>query len=830
MLKNYLLVALRSFRKQKGYAAINILGLSVGLASAIIIFLYIHNELSYDSMFPDADNTYRLGFNFISNDGNVDHITNMPGGWDDRLMEDLPEVINCTQFMWMGLPASLANKEADRIILTEDIYWTEPNIAEVMYFPFLKGNAETALEHPNSIILSERMAIKLFGDEDPFNREVVLKHQFATNNEELVLTVTGVVENYPDNTHFKPDIVVNYFSLKPYFQLDQPFEDWTRSMLGGWFQPYVVTTEDGDGPKMEQYLTGVIEEFINNNAELRENINGRVEPVLRNVRDLHYDQEMPWENEGQGNMMYIYTFASIAILIITIACINYMNLATARSAKRSREVGMRKALGGQRSQLIIQFMVESILTVFIASLISLLMIAIFLPTFNSFAGKAIQFSSLFNTELILIITGLLVFVGLVSGSYPAFFLSGFNPVRVLKGQFSFSRSSKIIRMVLVSLQFAIAIVLVIATAVVIRQMNVMHNSKLNRAGDQILSIRYGGTAPYDKYQTFKNMLVQDKDIELVTYGNHLPRLDYFGPLQIPYRFAEISEEEYTWNTFNVDYDFVQTFELELVAGRSFEEGNTADSASVILNETAVKALGLTIDQVMDQAVSAPSQSQGYFNFDYENLQTGKVIGVVKDFPYQSAYSDIEPLIITAVPHFVDQILYVKLPDGMFQEKIGYIESVWKQVFPGIGLDYWFVNDEFNRMYKTEIRAESISRNFAVLAMFITCIGLFGLASFIAEQKTKEIGIRKALGASSSQILLLLLSQFTRVLVISAIIAVPLAWYLTDLWLQSFAVKTTLSWFVFAMGIVVITSLTVLTVSYESLKASLSNPVRSLKYE
>jgi putative ABC transport system permease protein len=360
-------------------------------------------------------------------------------------------------------------------------------------------------------------------------------------------------------------------------------------------------------------------------------------------------------------------------------------------------------------------------------------------------------------------------------------------------------------------------------------MKLMQSSALNTTGDQILSIRHGGTADYNGYASFKNLVQQDPDLQQVTFCNHLPRLDYFGPLQTPFKFAEINQEEYSWNTFNVDYDFPTTFGLELLAGRYFEIGNVADSSSLILNETALKALGKTAEEIIGTSVTMPHVN-GYFDYDYERLRTGKVIGIVKDFTYKSAYQAIEPLIIDPTPHIMDRIVYVKLPEGKIQEKIAFIEKQWKQVYPGIGLDYWFVNDEFGRMYTAERRVTALSKNFSGLAIIITCIGLFGLSSFVAEQRTKEIGVRKAMGASNGQILLLLLSTFLRLLFIACLIAIPLSYLASDKLLQTFIYRTPLDPVIFIIGAGIITGLTLLTVGYESLKASLVNPVKSLRYE
>lgn len=832
MIRNYLLLTFRTFSKQKLHTLINILGLSIGLASTILIFLYIHSELNFDSVFPKPGQTYRLALKITNAQGDISYDNTMPGGWGKRMKADLSEVTEDFKFIWIGYPTSLREKDKDKILLTEDIYWVEPDIYKTMYFPLVKGNAERALEDPNSLVITETAARELFGDAEPMDKEVLLRHPSVTGPEEMLVTVTGVIKDYPENTHFNVKYMLNYHGLKPFlnFGPDGSFEQFEDNMTGGPWALYIQTTEGASEEKIRDYLANLKEEVLDQDPQLREQLaGGSVDIILRNVKDIHFDKDIQWVNEGAGDIMYIYIFAVVAFLIILVACINYMNLSTARSARRSKEIGLRKSLGSVRGQLITQFMFESFAMVILAFVGAMLLIAVFLPVFNNIAEKRIAFADLFNPQLLGILFGLLLFVGLLSGAYPAFFLSGFNTIAVLKGRFSFSKGSQLMRKMLTGFQFAIALFLLILTIVVVRQMDLLQGSRLNAGGDQIISIRHGGSADMNRYQAFRNLILQDPELQHVALCNHLPRLDYFGPLQTPYKFPEVNEEEYSWNTFNVDYDFPATFNLELVAGRSFEVGNISDSTSIILNETAVKALGKTPDEAIGMSMTAPHVN-GYFNYDYERLRNGRVIGVVRDFPYKSAYQAIEPLVIDPTPHVIDRILYIKLPQGKFQEKIAYVEQKWKEVYPGVGLDYWFVSDEFGRMYKAEQRITALSRNFSGLAILITCIGLFGLASFICEQRTKEIGIRKAMGATNGQILGLLLMTFIKLLFFACLVAVPLSYFASGKLLENFVYRVPLNADTGLMGVAIIAVLTVFTVGYESLKASLVNPVKSLRYE
>lgn len=832
MLRNYLKMALRNYGRQKLHTTINILGLSIGLASAIFIFLYIDNELSFDTVFPAPDHTYRIGYKVTDKQGNINYNTTMPGGWAARMKSDLQDVVSDFRYIWIGYPTSLRVNNTDKILLTEELLWVDPGINKTMSFPMVEGNPDRALDDPNSMVVTRSAARKLFGDEDPMNKTVLLKHPFLTGTGEMTLKVTGVIDDYPENTHFHPKYLVNYASLKPYLQFgpSSSFEQWDQNMTFGPWGLYVRVRPGTSEAKIRDYLSKLKDEVITNNPDVQNRLNGsKVDVILRKVSDIHFDKDIQWENEGGSDKMYIYIFAGVAILIIAVAVINYMNLSTARSAKRAKEIGLRKALGSLRKQLFSQFMFESFLMVFIGFAGALLLVLIFLPIFNGIANKQIEFVEIFQWRLLLSLVVLLAGVGFVSGIYPSLFLSGFNPIEVLKGRFSFSKGSQIFRKSLTGFQFGIAVALLILTVIIVQQMDLLQNTRLNSNGDQVLSIRHGGIADYSRYPAFKNLVEQDPDLQAVTIANHLPRQDYFGGLQTAYKFPEVNDQEYDWDALNVDYDFPSIFDLQLVAGRFFEKGNLADSSAVLLNETAVKALGKTPADIIGTTVTAPRLDANY-NYDYSNARNGRVIGVVKDFNYQSAYHAIQPLVLDPAPNSIDRIVYIKLPKGKFQEKIDFISKMWKQVYPGIGFDYWFVSDEFDRMYKAERRIAGLSRSFSALAILITCIGLFGLASFVAEQHTKEIGIRKAMGATNGEILVKLLMTFLRLLFIACVVALPLSYFASDKLLQNFVYRVPLGPLAGLLAVVIIAGLTILTVGYESLKASLVSPVKSLRYE
>ena len=435
--------------------------------------------------------------------------------------------------------------------------------------------------------------------------------------------------------------------------------------------------------------------------------------------------------------------------------------------------------------------------------------------------------------MLLELLGVVLFVTIVAGSYPALYISGFQPASVLKGSFSYGKGANFFRKFLTTLQFAVSVVLLISTIFVVRQMNMMRYSKLNEAGNQIVSIRYGGftgDASDDKYNTYKNTLKTNPDIGLITLANHLPRLDFFGGIGYEFQFPEVSDENYDWNQLNGDFDFPSTFRMNIIAGRTFDSENISDSSSVLINEAGLKSLGITAEEALNLAIRTPVFDPDSGALLYEHAIEGHIIGVVEDFPYKSMYNEIEPLVISPKPDNIDRIIHISIPAKNMAENIAFIEDKWKEQFPEFGFDYWFVNDEFARMYENETQIAALTEKFSILAILITCVGLYGMASFTASQRTKEIGIRKSLGANVPQITVLLLKSFVLLLAIATVVGLPVAYYASKEWLSNFVYQTPLSPWIFAGAVLLISAVTLLTVSYETIKAARTNPVTALRYD
>jgi len=824
MFRNYLLISLRNFKSQKLFTLLNMFGLAMGLASAIFIFLYVSDELRYDVIHPNYKETYRIGTTWQNPDGRSFDNAESPGYFVKYLRDNRTEISHSTRISYMGYPTSLNFKAGDKIILTEEIKWAEPNFNEVLAFNLIKGNKKHFFDDYYSIVLSENGARKLFGNIDPIGKTITLKHVWGTQDKEIDVMVTGIYENYPSNSHFKPDYIVNVNAMRAVYKENFPlFMEGSRfGQFINFFENYITLKPGADAKTINaisQSLKPLADQMVESDS-LANAAGWKLVPFITPLSELHFDKKVQWESNNRGDKTYLTIFSIIAMLIMLIACINYMNLATARSVKRSKEVGLRKTFGSNRFGIAQQFFMESYLMTFGSLLIAIVLVLIFMQPFNHLAHKTFTFSSLFNPVMIGLVLAIVLFMGFVSGIYPSFYLSAFKPIEVLKGQKIRGRSADLFRKSLVTVQYTVALVLIICTVIVIQQMEKLKTTKLNEEGSQLMSIRFGGIADQSRYEIFKQSVLEDHEIKNVTIGNHMPRLDYFGWIGAPVKFPEFGTKELQWNQLNTDYDFPKTYNLKIIAGRDFQVGNINDSTSMLMNESAVKALNQPIDKIIGSTL----------NLTFDSTKNFKIIGIVKDFPFRSMHQPIEPLLINPNPHFIDKIVYVKLPAGKFQQKIEAIEKKWKAVYPNTGLDYWFVSDEFNRMYIVEERVSSLAKAFVILAILITILGVFGLASYTAEQKIKEVGIRRVLGADARQVMALFAGIFIRIFIVSCVVAIPLAWLAAHKWLEGFVYRTNISPMVFAISLTGLLLITLLTVSYEIWKSVRANPVNSLRTE
>ncbi len=823
MLKSYLLIAFRHFLREKRATFINLTGLGIGLASAVLIILYVYDELSYNSMHPYADRTYRLGFGYTLTNGSIEKNYEAPGNWARKLKEEVPEVQQTLRVLHASFPTTIENKDAQKSVLVNDCRWTEPQLAEVFGLNLIAGDTAHLFDQPNAIAISQTAAKTLFGDQDPVGQTLTVKDNQFTNGQEEDLVVTGVYEDYPANSTFRFQYLINIQSLRPYQN------DFSRFMEGASFEEYVVLKENASFEKVAGYLKKVCDQLQKENAQYVTNVFA----IPVKLTDLHFNNEVTWDFTGTvGSKKSLTLLSMVALLILVIACINYMNLATAKATLRAKEVGIRKAVGSSRKSLIFQFFTESLILSIASVILALVLANLFLPYFNDLSGKQFLPTDLLRPNVLVVFLGVMGFAAFAGGSYPAFLLSGFKPLRALKGMVMKGTGSEFVRRFLVTVQYAMALALLLIAIVTIRQTDLMHNSKLNAYGDQVMILRFGSTkAPYEKFFTLRDALMQDPEITSVSIGDICPRLPHWGKATPPLNIAELGPEKYNWNQMLTDFDFVKLFDLEIVAGRDFDPGNAADSSSLIINEAAVRALRKTNEEMIGKTATI---DLGRDREGKPVMASQRIIGVVRDFPYETMRMTIQPLTLFPNPNLAGYregtMVYVKLPEGKVQEKIAEVQSVWENLFPGTGLQYYFVNEIFGRMYKSEMTTSSLFSGFSILALLITIFGLYGLASFSAERRTKEIGIRKIHGASMAQITWLMFSSFMRIFLIASIIVIPVAHFLLQNWLSSFQYRTPLSVDLYGLGMGLLLAVTVLTVSLETIKAALANPAKSLRHD
>lgn len=823
MLRNYLLITLRNFKRQKLFSLLNIFGLALGLASAVLIFLYVSDELRYDTMQPFYRDTYRMGTVFTNPEGQRFENTVSPGFFTRYLKDNRPDVLYSCRIDNIGYPTSLNYKPTDKIVLTEKIVWAEPGFNNVLYFDMLRGNKDKMFKDFNTIVLSQTGARNLFGKEDPIGKIISLKHIFATRGQEINVQVTGLYRDYPANSHFKPDYIININALHDIY--GEHFTEYLEGAQFGqytsFFENYIVLKPGASIKPIHAVLNTLAAQMLKSSAGVAPN-GSKFEATTIRLADMHFDAKNLWEDNSNthGDKVYLTIFGIIAVLIMVIACINYTNLATARSIKRAKEVGLRKSFGGRRFDIATQFFLESFLMTICALAMSALLILLFLHPFNQVAHKSFTMGSLADPYMLTIVGAIVLFMTFVAGFYPALYLSAFQPVKVLKGHIVKGKGAEFLRKALVTIQYSVSLGLVVYTLIVMQQMDHLKTTKLNEQGSQLLAIRFGGIAQQHGFETFRHSVLEDPQIGHVTMGNHLPRLDYFGFIGRTYKFPSLGDKDLQWNQLSVDYDFPRTFQLQFMAGRDFQMGNINDSATIILNEAAVRALNKPLGEVIGATAKDTRDSNRLY----------RVIGVVKDFPFRSMHQPIEPLVLKPQPDQIDKIAYIKLPVGSFREKITTIEKKWKAAFPGAGFDHWFVSDEFNRMYQVENTISALAKIFAVLAILITILGVISLASYTAEQRTKEIGIRKVLGAGDKQVVALFASVFIKIFIVASLIAVPISWFFAHKWLQGFVYRIPISPMIFILSLAGLLLVTLLTVSFEIWRSVKASPVPALRTE
>ena len=811
MLHNYLKIASRNLLRSKAFSAINIVGLSLGLATCLIIGLFVLDELSFDRFHEKADRIVRVTFRANMGGNKIEEANVMPPT-AKTMQRDYPEVLEATRLRTAG--AFIIEKDED-IFKEEGVAFADSNFFQVFSFPLVSGSPKTALTKPNTLVISEKMARKYFGNEDPIGQTLTAKN---FNNP---MEVTGVMADWPANSHMKFDFLIAMAGLD-----EANANSWMQSE----FYTYLVLPEGYDYRQLQAKMPQMVEKYFG--PEIKQAFGMSFSKFkqegndlglfLQPLTDIHLRSNFDYDIAASGDIRYVYIFGAVALFMLLIACINFMNLSTAGASKRAREVGIRKVMGSVKSSLIGQFLLESIMLTAVALVLAVVIVVLALPFFNDLADKNLTLSF---TAMPWLLPGLLLLglvVGVLAGSYPAFFLSSFKPVTVLKGgsnpgRFTSGRRSIGLRGTLVVVQFCISIILIVGTTVVYQQLQFIQNAKLGYDKEQVLVLQETYRLGQNE-QLLKKQLLQDSRVTDATVSGYVPAGPSFNNNFLVYGDDRVNE--FTKGVrYDVDENYIPTLGMTMVSGRNFSPDFGTDSSAIILNETAVREMGWGTGAV-GHVVTRPNNDG--------TKATYRVIGVVKDFNFKSLHERITPLMMTLGGNSGAILAKVKTRD--LPALLTSVEKQWKTLVPDEPLDYSFLEENFNATYRAEQKTARILGLFAGLTIFVACLGLFGLATFTAEQRTKEIGVRKVLGASVSSVVALLSKDFLKLVAISILIASPIAWYAMNAWLQDFAYKIDISWWVFALAGLLAVGIALLTVSFQSVRAALANPVESLRSE
>ena len=813
MLKNYLKTAWRNLLKNKAYSLINIGGLAIGIASFILIARYVIDELSYDRWNPDAENIYRINgdFRFGGDEVSLSVVSDPLG---ETMKNDYPQVEQFTRLYNSNGPKLI--KIGNEFVRETSVVHADSTLLDIFPFKILAGDNVSPLHGRDKVLMTETAAKKYFGSM-PYDQ--IIGKTIETNDATKLYTVTAIMKDVPKNTHFHFDL---------FFTMANVNYDW-GNFLSNNLATYLKLKE-GTNPKViedkfkevvDKYLLPQAKAIIQiNSIEEFEQAGNKLNYSLMPLTDIHLHSNRRGDLEPNGNIQYVYIFSVVALFILLIACINFMNLATARSANRAKEVGVRKVLGTEKSMLISQFLSESILMSFVATILGIGMAVLLLHPFNSLSTKTFEIQDLFHYGWVLFYLMLPVVVGIMSGLYPAFYLSSFKPISVLKGKIQVSWSKDKFRSSLVVFQFVISIILIVGSFVVFNQLKFIQNRNVGFDKEQVLVIE-DTSVLQGNLEAFKNEMSNLSEVSGATYAGFIP-------------VSRSARTENTWfkeatldanggmnmQVWTIDESYLPVMGMEILEGRNFSKEMKTDSLGLILNEEAVKLLGFT-DPLGKKLYGGDNVSEGV-------IETFHVVGVVKDFNFESLREKVGPLCFRLGR--ANWAMAFKVNTNNVSSFLTTVETKWKKMSGGASFTYHFLDDSFNDMYRAEQQVGKIAFTFSLLAILIACLGLFGLASYMAEQRTKELGVRKVLGASAGNLVKLLSKDFVKLVGVAFLIAVPLSWYAMHSWLEDFAYRTSLSWWIFIVAGLLAMIIAVATISFQAIKAALTNPVKSLRTE
>jgi putative ABC transport system permease protein len=777
MILNYLKVAFRTILKNRVYSLISIAGLAIGMACCLLIFLWVQDELSFDNFHENGDRLYQV----VTQYDDIGWTLATPWAIAPILNRDFPEIERAARFNEQYVLIQYEDRT-----FYESVGFVDPDFLKMFSFPIIKGDPATALNAPESVLISERTARKYFKDDNPIGKVITVNNQFN-------LTVTGILKNVPSNSSLE-------------YEMLMPIEILGVERLNSWSwetTSFVMLNDNASVDLLREKIAGTIHKY-----DLRGGLTDRsIISDLQHVSRIHL-----YSLNGTGPILYVYLFSAIAIIVLIVACINFINLITAKASVRGKEIGVRKVVGAGRNNIITQYLGETLLIAIIAFGMSLILAEMLLPGFNTITEKQLSLNYIDNSGILISSILIVLLTTLIAGSYPAFILASFRPIQTLKGSFSGGFKKSSIRRTLVIVQFTVSIILIVMTITIGKQLSYIQNKYLGFNREQVLAMPLNDDAR-NTLEALKHQLLLNPGIVFVTSATGAP--NNIGSINPVYWEGRGLDEAEMINYVSVDFDYIDTFEIEIIDGRNFSEDLPTDANNYIVNEAAVDYMKL--DSPVGKLFSI-----------WKN--EGRIIGVVRNFHFHSLHNEIVPMVMTLTPYVPHNTIFIRIVPQNVNTTIASIENLWNAMVPGHPFQYEFLDDNFRRQYHDEARIKSLFQHFSAMVIFISCIGLFGLTAIIAQYRTKEIGIRKVVGATVFDIIGLMIKDFSKWMVIAATVAIPIAYYLVHKWLENFAYRTGISWIIFAGVGLSVFFIALLTIGFQAIRSAMANPVESLRYE
>ena len=812
MLLNYFKIAIRLLTRNKLVSIINIFGLALALSGSLLIAVFIHDELSYDRYHEHSDRIYRVTRNYISPEGSeIMHLGHLAPPFAPLLKSNFPDIVETTRTYGL-FSASVKLDESESYYEIKNGYFAEPSVFKIFSVEILSGETSAPLSRPFTMMISDKLAQAYFGHTDVVGRGIQL---FDT-----LIEITGTYKSFPNQSHWHPDVLVSFSTLndKNFYGAEQLQNDWENNS----FLTYILVNDEFDAKRTQQLFPSFIDKHMPTGRDSRK-ASTSTNLFLQPLTSIHLHSQLDSEAETNGNINHVYAMESIGLFLVFIACFNFINLSTARATQRGKEVGLRKVSGALRNQLIFQYISESTLLTLLAMVVAVAMASVFLPWLNEFTGKALNFQDYLSFNTLMILSGFVIAIGVLAGLYPAFVISSFKPAQILKGQIGSMRDGSGVRKALVVMQFSISIVMIIVTLITFQQLEFLNNKELGYSKDQILTFHYSDEVR-DHYEVFYNTLKQHQAIVNITRSNRIPTARLLETNDTSIEEGDKSGHKTGINMKNVsvDQNFFDTYHISFVSGTNFSkevknedafEDNVANG--FILNESACRLLGWNSDEAVGKVLI--------------NGETkGTIQGVVKDFHFESLHEPIAPIVFMTYANF--RQVSVLVSASQMKEGIAHLENVWKHVVSQEPLKYGFLSDRYSRLYESEASQRELFVIFAILAIFIASLGLFGLATFNTIQRSKEVSIRKVLGASVQSILHLLSKEIVFLIVIANALAWPIAWYFMNEWLGGFAYHVEMNLLTYVGAGLLTLLVSIITISMQTVKVALTNPATMLRNE